>query len=213
MNERISRQDRPAIAQGLRAIGVCLLELGRTDDALKESQAALAMNRRLFPYDNRNTAACLDDLGQCFSRQGRHDQALPLFREALAMEQRLTRNKDHRNVASALYQLSMELATANQLDKALPMCKDAMAMDERLRDPDVYVRAYGLGKILLARDDPQNASKAFEKSIDTLEEVRTNMGGDDQDRMGFMSSILETVDPFGGMVRAELELNHADTAA
>ena len=128
------------------------------------------------------------------------------------MEQRIWKNHDHPSTAACMDQLAVDLGGLGNRQEALPMSRDAVAMAERLLNPNVFKYSSNLGTILLAMANPADAAKAFEKSIDSLEQIRANIGGDDQDRMGFMAA-NQGWDPFSGMVRAQLELNHADTAA
>ncbi len=215
MHRRIFKnQDHPFIAMNLQNVAYCLQSLDRALEALGMYQEALAMSRRMYhDQDNPATAGGLLQAAECLSALNRHAEALPLFHDALEMDQRIWKGRDHPATAACMDQLAVELMRVSRGEEALAMGRGANAMAERLRSPDLFNYCNDLGVILLMTGHAAEAAKEFGESIDSLEQFRATMGGDDQDRMGFMSSTMQSRDPFGGMVRAQLELGHADTAA
>jgi CHAT domain-containing protein len=215
MYQRIFKsQDHPLVAVALQNVAVCLQGLGRTPEALVMFQDSLAMSRRIY-HDKFHpvTARGLLDVASCASSLGNHQQSLRLLQEALMMNLEIWKGRDHPATASCMAALALEFARVGQNAQALLWSQKGVAMAERLSIPGIFAYYDDLGAILISTGNASDAAKAFGESIDSLEQFRATMGGDDQDRMGFMSAALESRDPFGGMVRAELELGHADTAA
>jgi len=206
-------KDDPDVAESLDSVAGCLDSLGRCAEALPMHWAALQMRGRIYKGQNHpDLADSFNNVGDCLGCLGRAGAALPMYQAALEMRRHIYGDQDHPDVASSMTDVAFELAVLGRAGEALPLSRASVQMAERLKSPALFRYSSILGSLLLYAGDPAGAAKAFEESIDSLEEARAALGGDDQDRMGFMSA-NQGWDPFCGMVRAQLALNHADSAA
>jgi CHAT domain-containing protein len=206
-------KDDPDVAESLDSTASCLDALGRSPEAIDLHWAALQMRGRIYKGQNHpDLAESFNSVGDCLSCLGRPAAALPMYQAALDMRRHIYDNQDHPDIASSMNDVAFETALVSGLKAALPMSKASVQMAERLKSPHLFRYSALLGTIELYTGDAAGAAKAFEESIDSLEQARISLGGDDQDRMGFMSA-NQGWSPFCGMVRAQLALNNADSAA
>jgi tetratricopeptide (TPR) repeat protein len=214
MRRRIAGgKDDANVVQGLNMVAVCLGNMGRTDEALKTHQAGLEMAQRLSAgQDNFGLAFCMEYVAVDEMSVGRASDALPLLHAALDMRRHLLGNRDEPVIAANMGYIAVNLVVLGRDKEALAMLEPATKMAERLRSPFLFMYNRVLGGLRLKLGDPAGAAVAFEAGIDSIEEFRNSLGGDDQDRMGAMNA-YGGWDPFSGMVRAQLELGHADAAA
>jgi tetratricopeptide (TPR) repeat protein len=214
MRSRLAEgKDDPDVAESLDSVAGCLDALGRCTEALPMHWAALQMRGRIYKGQNHpDLADSFNNVGDCLGCLGQAGAALPMYQAALEMRRHIYGDQDHPDVASSMTDVAFELAVLGRANEALPISRAGVQMAERLRSPALFRYSSVLGSLLLYTGDPAGAAKAFEESIDSLEQARAALGGDDQDRMGFMSA-NQGWDPFCGMVRAQLALNHADSAA
>jgi tetratricopeptide (TPR) repeat protein len=98
-------------------------------------EEALAMTKRLFPYDHPHVALTLNNLSFLYKAQGRLDTAESLYEEALAMRQRLFPN-DHPDVATSLNNLAGLYKSQGRLAATEPLLEEALAMTKRLFPAD-----------------------------------------------------------------------------
>ncbi|MGD0388698.1 MAG: tetratricopeptide repeat protein [Tepidisphaeraceae bacterium] len=214
MRNRIYKgEDSPDVAESLGSIAWCLDGMGRSAEALPVYLAAMQMRGRIYEgKDHPDLAQSMNDVGICLSNLGRPAAALPMDQAALEMRQRIYSGQDHPDVATSMFSVAFDLSFLGRSGEALKMFQASTRMAERLKSPELFRYCSALGSMQLAMGQPEDAVKSFEESVDSLEQARSALGGDDQDRMNFMTA-NQGWDPFSGMVRAQLELNHADTAA
>ena len=214
MRSRLSEgKDDTDVAESLDSVAGCIDALGRSADALPMHWAALQMRGRIYKGQNHpDLAESFNNVGDCLGCLGRAGAALPMYQAALDMRRHIYGDQDHPDLAASMTDVAFELAVLGRAGEALPLARASVQMAERLKSPALFRYSSVLGSLLLYTGDPAGAAKAFEESIDALEQARAALGGDDQDRMGFMSA-NQGWDPFCGMVRAELALKHADSAA
>ncbi len=206
-------EDDPDVAESMDSTASCLDTLGRSNEAMNMHWASLQMRARLYNGQNHpDLAESYNSLGDCLSCLGRPAVALPMYQAALQMRRQIYHNQDHPDIAASMCSVALEMARLGQLKEALPLAQACVQMAERLKSPQLFQYSALVGAIQLKLGDPAESAKAFEESIDSLEQARAALGGDDQDRMGFMAA-NQYWSPFCGMVRAQLALKNADSAA
>jgi tetratricopeptide (TPR) repeat protein len=205
--------DNPRIAIGLNNLANAQQKMGNNSAALESMKEALTISEHIYAgkdhpqvaIDLSNTACCLDDLG-------RYSEALPEHRAALELFEKIYQHQDHPNTAAVNLMLGLCLHHLGRDREALTACQSAWEMAQRVGSPVIYHDSDAVGMIRMSLGDAAGADTAFEQSIDTLEQAREALGGDDQDRMAFMAA-EQSWDPFSGIVRAELQLQRFDKAA
>ena len=137
-----------------------------------------------------------------------------MYQAALDMRRHIYGNQDHPDIASSMNDVAFETALVSGLKNALPMsARHRFKWRERLKSPHLFRYSALLGTIELYTGDAAGAAKAFEESIDSLEQARISLGGDDQDRMGFMSLPTRDGARFVEWCGLQLCINNADSAA
>jgi tetratricopeptide (TPR) repeat protein len=214
MRQRIAGgKDDAQVGLGMSMVAICLSNMGHFDEALKMHQAVLEMGNRLSGgKDSAPLAYCMEYVALDLLALHRPHEALPLLQDALAMRRRVFGKRDEPVLAESMGMLALNLVLVGRDKDALAMLEDATAMAERLRSPFLFMYYRMLGGLRLKLGDAAGSAAAFGKGIDSIEQFRNSLGGDDQDRMGAMNA-YQGWDPYSGMVRAQLQLGHADSAA
>jgi tetratricopeptide (TPR) repeat protein len=214
MRRRLAeQQDDTDLAESLDDLGGCYEAMGRYTEAYPLLLEAFQMRSRIYDnQDHPDVATSLDNLGDCEAEQHRFLEAYISQKNALEMRQRIYPGMDHPDIAESLCHVAMDLGRLHRLDGALAVAKQSVQMGERLRSPDLFKYYALLGNLLFASRDYSDASVALSHAIDALEQSRSNLGGDDEDRIGFMSA-NSYWNPFLAMVWTQLMLHHPDTAA
>ncbi|MGD0390418.1 MAG: CHAT domain-containing tetratricopeptide repeat protein, partial [Tepidisphaeraceae bacterium] len=216
MYQRIYKdQDHPDLATALSNTAVALDNVDRFADALQLHEQALEMSRRLYKdQDHPSVAMYLSLLAGCQISVGRPAEALPNSQAALEMQKRIYKERDHPIVAWSISVVGKCLRELGRKEEALAAYQSAMAMSERLSDPVSYNYSSKVGDILLSMGKSAEAAAAYDRSINAFEQARSELGGDEQDRMKFMDqNELDDFHSFDGMVRAQLALHRPDKAA
>jgi tetratricopeptide (TPR) repeat protein/tRNA A-37 threonylcarbamoyl transferase component Bud32 len=141
---------------------------------------ALALRRRLFPYDHASTTNSLHRLGAAARDQGRYDEALAAFREALAMSERLY-GSDNIAIAWNRHALSRTFRYMGEVDSALPHARDAVRIRrEQLADdnPQLAEAYYELATVLRDRGDLNQSVEAFRAGVAVDERGLRDRTGD-----------------------------------
>jgi tetratricopeptide (TPR) repeat protein len=205
--------DSTDVAESLQSIAGCLSSMGRTQQALNVYATAMQMLGRIYNgKDHPDLAAAMNNVGISLLSLGKPAAALPIDQAALAMRQRIFANQDHPDVVDNMFSVAFDLGFLGQTADARKMFQDTVGMAERIKSPTLFRYTSALAAFDLNTGKSQDAARWFQESIDSIEQARSILGGDDQDRMGFMNE-NQGWNPYPGMVRAQLELGHADSAA
>ena len=144
-------KDDPEVAQSLGDLGDELDAAGHVDEALPQSQAALAMWQRLYHGDNPAIALGLYGVANRLTELERGDEAVPKYEEALAMQQRIKKGDDI-DIAKMLDSEALCLDGLERPADALPKHEAALAMWQRMEPGDHPVTAHNIGGLALCLD-------------------------------------------------------------
>ncbi|MBL8762640.1 MAG: tetratricopeptide repeat protein [Phycisphaerae bacterium] len=129
-------QGEPAIEASLRAaIAVILSGNGRSEDAVRHAERAVALLRDLPSASRVELPEALGVLGMSMTAAGRAAQAEPHFVEALDLTRRQT-PPDERRLAGRLADLAFVRWTLGRAADAEPLHIEALAIRRRILDPD-----------------------------------------------------------------------------
>ena len=144
-------KDDPEVARSLGDLGDELDAAGHVDEALPQSQAALAMWQRLYHGDNPAIALGLYGVANRLTELERGDEAVPKYEEALAMQQRI-KKADDIDIAKMLDSEALCLDGLERPADALPKHEAALAMWQRMEPGDHPVTAHNIGGLALCLD-------------------------------------------------------------
>jgi tetratricopeptide (TPR) repeat protein len=164
-------KDDPDVARSLGDLGDELDADGQVDEALPQSQAALAMWQRLYHGDNLAIAKALCGVAYVLSDLERNSEAVPKYEEALAMQQRIKKGDDI-DIAKTLDAEALSLDGLERSADALPKHEAALAMWQRLKPGDSPEIAHSIGGLALCFDLLGRHDEALPKHEATLEMQR-----------------------------------------
>lgn len=165
--------DQPGEAYTLDALGLAQRARGNVDEALGYFRAALAL--RIAGGDVLGEAATRHNLGQVLADKG-EPGAFDEFERALALARQ---SKDRRIEGDALHSIGEWYSRRNDPARARDAFEQALVIRRQLADAS-HEAATLRGLAALARpQDPQEARRLLERSIELIESVHRRVARDD----------------------------------
>ncbi len=185
--------DKDGISETLSNIGSIHTSQGNYAQALEYYQKSLAMREALG--DKSGIANTLLGIGEVHASQGNYAQALEYFQKSLALGEALG---DQDVVSRTL----VDMANASRLQgnyvQALDFARRAAVLTKQYGDPAEFWRAQNqAGQIYRALNQLVPARQAFDEAIGTVETLRAQVAGGEQEQQRFFEDKL---DPYQGMV-------------
>ncbi len=164
-------------AQILQAIGIAYSVLSKPEDALKNFQDALDINKRLGL--KKGIADNVEMIGQMQAALGKNDLALKSLNDALQMRRDIG---DKAGEGGVLTDLARFYNDHSQYDQALKLLKQAVQIDVDVGDENNQgVTLNDIGNTYLAKGDYEDAQTYFSQAL-TLRE-KLNVAGDIADTL------------------------------
>jgi len=145
-----------------------LAEGARYDDAVAESERAIALAVRVHGERASEVARALTPLAYVHFKTGRYREAADVLRRVLAIEEAL-HGADSKPVADALNNLAVQLREIGDLEEARALYERSLAIQERVlppNHPDLASLFNNLAHIWQDRDEPAKAEPWFAKALD-----------------------------------------------
>jgi CHAT domain-containing protein/tetratricopeptide (TPR) repeat protein len=185
---------KPGIAISVNNIGNVYQKENNYEAALDYLQKSLQMKEAL---DNKSgVATSLHNIGEVYKAQGRYDLALNYYQRSLMQFEAI----GERARSRALLLASMGLVYYLQGDytKALEFTNNAAAIAKQIDNREVLwdVRTTE-GRVYQALNQPVKARRAFEEAIDTIESLRKQVAGGEQEQQ---RSFEGKISPYHAMV-------------
>ena len=197
--------DKPGISETLSNIGNVHASQGNYAQALEHFQKSLAMKEALG--DKSGIASALLGIGEVYARQVNYAQALSHFQKSLALGEALG---DQDVVSRTL----IDMGNANRLQgnyvHALDFAGRAAVLTKQFGYPVEFSRAQNeVGQAYRALNQLIPARQAFEEAIATIETLRAQVAGGEQDQQ---RSFENRLDPYQSMVELLVDQNQASAA-
>ncbi len=174
--------DDPDLASTLNTLGTVYMLLGRSDDAQRTLERALAIRERLLGKTHPQVGSTLQNLGTLAMQRGDNDRAVALFERALAvMEPSL--GAVHPDVATVLGNLATVRVALGQDEEAIKSAQRALAIRQKLSpDPTLQtgLAAYQLGSAYFSAHLRDDAARYFRLAAD----IDRQAGGVDHPNYG-----------------------------
>jgi CHAT domain-containing protein/Tfp pilus assembly protein PilF len=187
-----------------------LLADDRGDHARAEYYArkALAIIRKIAP-GSISFAGTMNFLGQIKFHRSALDEAESYLRQALSIQQKL--NPDSLEVASSLHFLGMILRARRDLFSAENLEREALAIQEKLAPVTLFHAEIlaSLGAIMRARQQWDSAAQLYKRSVDSLENQLSHLGGGNAQRSGLRASYAHFYEEYASLLMAQ---GHAELA-
>ncbi|HET9710775.1 MAG TPA: CHAT domain-containing tetratricopeptide repeat protein [Pyrinomonadaceae bacterium] len=184
--------DKFGVANLQNNIGVIHKARASYPEALEYFQKALAGYEALNATPG--IARAWNNLGDTYRLQGRYDDALQALQKSL----RLREQNDRTAVALSLNNLGRLYQEQNKYAEMLDVSRRAAKVSEELNDPEeLWTAQDKVGRALAALGQPDEARENFLAAISTLEAMRRNVAGGEQQQQSFLENRLS---PWFGMV-------------
>lgn len=186
-------KDREGIAGALNNIGLAYSQQGNYAQALEYYQKALAIKEELGRKDA--IASTLTNMGIAHSYLNNYEMALQYYKKSLTLDEEAG---SKRGVASTLNTIALVYNMQRNYPLALEHAERAVKQARELGNLDVVWQALttaGQARLGLERFD--EARQAFAESIKTIERLRAQTIGGEQDQQRFFENKLG---PYQGMV-------------
>src|SRR5215204_1308504 len=185
--------DRFGLGHTLTNIGNVYKAMGRYEQALESYQRRLKLAEEMGVKEG--LASSLGNLADVYRQQGRTDLALEHLRKSLRLREEMS---DRRGICLALSTLAELYGGEGNYPEMLNAGRRAAALAEEINAPEELWRGQELvGRALRALDQTAEARRSFLSAIATVERVRREVVGGEQQQQSFLENRLS---PWLGMV-------------
>jgi CHAT domain-containing protein/Tfp pilus assembly protein PilF len=188
-----SSDDKPTIANALNNIGLTYYKQREYPRALEYYGQSLALREQL--NDKRGAALTLNNIGLVHREQGDHKGALEYYQQSLAIREKLD---DQAGKANVLIHIGFLHYLQGDYKPAIDFAKPVIDIATRLSNPELLWRGYEVaGRAYTSLKQFDEAEKALNNSINTIEKMRYLVGGGELARQRFFEDKLP---PYMAMV-------------
>jgi CHAT domain-containing protein/Tfp pilus assembly protein PilF len=185
--------DKPTIANALNNLGLTHYKQRDYPQALDYYQQSLALREKL--NDKRGAASTLNNIGLVHREQGNHKRALEYYQQSLAIREKLD---DQAGIANVLIHIGFLNYLQGDYKPALEFSNRVIDIATRLSNPELLWRGYEVaGRAYTSLKQFDEAEKALNNSINTIEKLRYLVGGGELTRQRFFEDKLP---PYTAMV-------------
>ena len=152
----------------LQAIGNAYQLMNKPEEALRNFQESLAIQRRLG--QKRGVAASLNGMAQVYSLLGKPDAALASFNETLKVEQEMGAKKEAGNT---LIDLANFYEDRGQHDQALKMYKESLVIQREAGDETNQALCLNnIGNCHFSKGDYEDALTYYQQALELREKLK-----------------------------------------
>src|SRR5262245_10569449 len=198
---RESLGNRAGVARSLGNIGTTYGSQGDYARALEYFQKSLAA---VQPFgDKTDIANTLGNIGETYSDKGEYAQALAYYQKSLAMWES---TGDKKGIADSLFRIGDVYEKQGRHSQALDFSERAAVLARRIGAADTLRMAlFNSGVVYRALNQVAKARQAFGEAIATIETLRDQIAGGEQERQRYFES---KVSPYHAMVDLLIADNH-----
>ena len=185
--------DKFGIANLQNNIGVIYKSQGLYDEGLDWFRKAYAGYESLKATPGM--ARALNNIGDTYRLQGHLDEALEPLQKSLQLREQ---GKDRGADTLSLNNLARLYEAQGKYAEMLEVSRRSAKIAENLYSrEEIWTAQNHIGRALVALGQPEEARAAFQVAIDTLETLRREVAGSEQQQMSFLEDKLS---PWHGMV-------------
>lgn len=185
--------DRFGVGQTLNNIGIVYRSQGRYEQALETFQKRLRLAEEMGVKEG--VATSLSNLGDVYRQQGRSDLALEYQQKSLRLREEMS---DRRGICAVLVRLAQLYGEKGDYPE---MLKAGQRVESLAAEMNAYEELWKgqeqTGRALRALGRTAEARQSFVAAIDTVERVRREVAGGEQQQQSFLENRLS---PWLGMV-------------
>jgi CHAT domain-containing protein/Tfp pilus assembly protein PilF len=178
--------DKAGLANIQNNIGVIYKSQGLYEQALECLHKCLRLYEEIKL--DVGVARTLNNIGDAYRLQGRHDQALECLQQSLRLREKFP---DRAGVVRTLNNLGQLYQDQGRYAEMLEVSRRAAGLAEEINDVDALWNAHALiGRALSALGQPAEARRHFLAAINTIEAVRNEVAGGEQQKQSFLENRL-----------------------
>ena len=184
---------KPFLTVSLHNTGNVFLAQGDYAKALEVYQRSLKLVEEM--EDTGKIGTALNSIGLAHHKLGNYAQALEDFQKSLSISESIG---DKDGVATTLQSMSAIQYDQGNFAKSVEYADRASALAKQIGNLDVLWQARTTGgKAHRALNQPELAQRAFDEAISTIENVRSNVAGGEQEQEEFFEN---KISPYQGMI-------------
>jgi CHAT domain-containing protein len=185
--------DNRGIAIAQNNIGIVYKSQGFYEQALEWYQKGLRRYEDM--QDKRGVAAVLNNIGVVYFEQGRHDQSLEHYRKSLRLKEE---DRNRLGISLTLCSLGQLYQDMGRYTEMLEVSRRSARLAEEVNSREQLWLAHELiGSAFRALGQPAEARRSFLAAISTIESMRNDVAGGEQQQQIFLENKLS---PWLGMI-------------
>ncbi len=185
--------DKFGIGQLQSNIGVVYRSQRLYDQALEWFQKSLNLNEQMAA--KAGIATSLNNIAEIYRLQARQDLALEQFRKSLQLREEIG---DRLGISRTLENLGRLYQDKGNYGDALEVTRRAARVAEEINAPEeLWAAQESRGRALRALGRPEEARRSFLDAIATIESLRHQVAGGEQEQQSFLEGKLS---PWLGMI-------------
>jgi eukaryotic-like serine/threonine-protein kinase len=154
-------------AQVLQFLGIAYDEMNRYDEALRNVNQSLEINKKLG--DKSAEANNYTEIGDIQANLGKSDLAYAAYNQALALRRDIGAKKD---IANSLISIGGLMEDRGDYDKALSLYKESLQTQRDVGDPTLQaVCLNNIGSIYLVKGQNEDAIAYYKQALDLREKL------------------------------------------
>jgi CHAT domain-containing protein/tetratricopeptide (TPR) repeat protein len=185
--------DKFGIANLQNNVGVVYKSQGAYEQAMEWFQKAIQGFEAL--QATPGVARCLNNIGDTYRLQGRYDEALEPLQKSLRLREQ---SRDRGGMSLSLNNLARLYQDQRKYTEMLEVSRRAAKLAEEINSREELWNAQErIGRALFALGQPAEARASFQAAISTVESLRREVAGGEQQQQSFLENRLS---PWLGMI-------------
>ena len=190
LSEAVQSDNQEAKALILQALGVSYRLVNKPDEAMRNYQEAMTINRKLGL--KRNMAGNLTEMAVVQNTQGRVDAALAYYGQAIALQREIGMKKE---VGDALIDMGVAYQAKGDFDKALNNYQESLQIQRDVGDQSYEALCLSnIGGVYSAKGDTANAITYLQQALQLREKL--NDPGSLAETLANLASVYDSTGQF-----------------
>lgn len=196
LEARKTVDDKDGIATSLLNIGTLYGIQEKNDQALDYLQQSLKLHEEL--NDKQGIVILLANIGDVYGQEGKPALAFEQFQKSLTLAQEMN---DQENIAIALNNIAETKLRQNDYAGAVEFSDRSAKTASEIGLLETVWRARETGgKAYRRLNDPARAQQALEASIHTIEALRAQVGGGEEEQQSFLEDKMSPYEEMVGLL-------------
>ena len=184
-----SFKDQPAVEASIRtSLGETYYYLGEPEQALRQTERAVALRRQHLGPDHPDTLNASDNLAHYYMDVGRVDEAIALLADSLG-RRRASLGPDHPATITSKNDLAVVYQAAGRVREALPLYEEALQQRRAKLGPDHPDTMFSINNLASAYRATGHFTEALPLYEEALRRRRAILGPDHPETLMSMNNL------------------------